>query len=181
MAKMRGERLPANYDGWDFSPGRIFELEVVCRFGSWVHHPSSSLVGSFFLLAVFHHSSFRLTEESVGLALHSVLGSSPSGFHIGCIKPCHFRFSVASKEVGFLISTPKRITIEHFVVYFSSMEGWWSQLEVGVLEVGGGRERLDSSLEKEEVQIRKIYSLCFASLARISSLQALSCVGFACS
>jgi hypothetical protein len=61
------------------------------------------------------------------------------------------------------------------------MEGWWSQLEEGVLEVGGGRELLDSSLQKEEIQIRKICSLCFASSAKISSLQALFYVSFACS
>jgi hypothetical protein len=54
----------------------------------------------------------------VGLALHSVLGGSPRGFHIGSLKPCHFRFSVASKEVGPLITTMKRITTEHFDVYF---------------------------------------------------------------
>jgi hypothetical protein len=72
MAKMGGERSPANYDGWDFRHGRRFESEVVRLFGSLVHHPSSSPVGSFLLLTIFRRSSFRLNEELVGMALHSV-------------------------------------------------------------------------------------------------------------
>jgi hypothetical protein len=114
MAKMGGERPSANYDGWDFRPERRFESAVVHRIGSSVHHPSSSPVGSFFLLAFFRHSFFRLTQDSMGLALHSVLGGSPHGFHIGCIKPCHFHFSVASKEVGLMITAMKRITTVAF-------------------------------------------------------------------
>jgi hypothetical protein len=77
---------------------------------------------AFFLLAVFRRSSFWLTEESVGLALHSILGGSLGGFHLGCIKPCHFHFSVASKEVGFMITAMKRITTAFFDVYFHL---WW--------------------------------------------------------
>jgi hypothetical protein len=118
MAKMGGERPPASFEAWDFCPGRVFEQQVLHRFGTSVHHPSSSPIGSFFLLAVFRRSSFRLTEDSVGMALHSVLGGSPSGYHIGCVRPCHFRFSVASREVGFLIAAKRRITTEFFDVYF---------------------------------------------------------------
>jgi hypothetical protein len=109
----------------DFSPGRRFKSEVFHHFGSSVHHPSSSPHGSFFLLAVFRRSSFRLFEGSVGMALHSVICGSLGGFHIGCVKPCHFHFSrvicgisIASKKVGLMVSSLKRITTTHFDVYF---------------------------------------------------------------
>jgi hypothetical protein len=118
IAKMGEERPSAIFDEWDFRPGRRFEREVFHCFGSLVHHPSSSPHGSFLLLVVFCRSSFRLSEELVGMALHSVLGSSPGGFHISCVKPCHFRFSVASKKVGLLVSSLKRVTTAHFDVYF---------------------------------------------------------------
>jgi hypothetical protein len=118
MAKMGGNRPPADYDSWDFRAGRRFETEMFYRFGSSVHHPSSSVHGSFFLLAVFRRSVFCLTEESVGMAFHSVLGGSSEGFHIRCIKPCHFRFSVASRNVGFLICNLRHITTASFDVYF---------------------------------------------------------------
>ena len=48
---------------WDFSLGKRFEAEVVHKFSSSVHHPSSSPDGSFFLLVVFRRFLFRLTEE----------------------------------------------------------------------------------------------------------------------
>jgi hypothetical protein len=39
-------------------------------------------------------------------------------FHLAFIKPCHFRFSIASKEVGFMITALRRITTKFFDVYF---------------------------------------------------------------
>jgi hypothetical protein len=71
MTKMGGERAPAEYDSWDLSQGRRFEAEILDRF--LVHDPFSSPVSSFFVLAVFRCSSFRLMEDSVGMALHFVL------------------------------------------------------------------------------------------------------------
>jgi hypothetical protein len=55
------------------------------------------------VVVVVFHCSFRLTEESVGMTLHSIIGGSPGGFHLACVKPCHFHLSVASKTVGFLV------------------------------------------------------------------------------
>jgi hypothetical protein len=103
---------------WDFSPGKRFEAEVLHKFSSLVHHPSSSPDGSFFLLVVFRRFLFRLTEDSVALALHCCLGGAPAGFHVTYQSDCHFRFSVASKHVGLLIRSLRRITTAHFDVYF---------------------------------------------------------------
>jgi hypothetical protein len=55
----------------------------------------------------------------VGIALHSVLGGSPSEYHIGFIKPCNFYFSVASRAVGLLKVSEKHITTEFFDVYIN--------------------------------------------------------------
>jgi hypothetical protein len=74
--------------------------------------------GGFQLLAVFLRFTFRLTEASVSLALHSVLGGSPAGFHVTLLKDRHFCFSVASKHVGFEVCNLRRIVTEHFDVYF---------------------------------------------------------------
>ncbi|TVU51359.1 hypothetical protein EJB05_02783, partial [Eragrostis curvula] len=62
---------------WDFSHGKMFQKEVSEWFRLSVHHPSSSLNGSFFLLATFKMFTFRLTEDSVNLALQSCLGGIP--------------------------------------------------------------------------------------------------------
>jgi hypothetical protein len=118
MVKMHGERPPVEYEHRDFKHGRDFEEDILTRLDSSVHHPCSYPSGSFLMLTAFRRSSFRLTEESVSMALHSVIGSSPGGFHIFCIKPCHFQFSVASKAVGFLVRALKRITTKNLNVYF---------------------------------------------------------------
>jgi hypothetical protein len=70
------------------------------------------------MLAVFRRYLFRLTEYSVALALHSCLGGTPAGFHVCFASDRHFRFSVANKHVGYLIRNLKRVTNEHFDVYF---------------------------------------------------------------
>jgi hypothetical protein len=112
------------------------------------HSSSSSPRGAFHLLAVFQWYTFRLTEgfgehcstrgswmrsgwfschlpygSSFPLLggltpLHAVLGCAPAGFHVTFHTDCHFRFSVASRHVGFLIHDLNRITTEHFDVYF---------------------------------------------------------------
>ncbi|TVU13880.1 hypothetical protein EJB05_37312, partial [Eragrostis curvula] len=107
---------------FDNAPGCRFQAEVLDRFRSSVHHPSSSIDGCFFMLAVFCrftmlHFTFRLTEESVSLALHSILGGTPDGFHVHFESDRHFRFSMASKKVGLFIRSVERFTNDFFDLY----------------------------------------------------------------
>jgi hypothetical protein len=61
---------------------------------------------------------FRLTKESVGLALQSCLGGRALDFHVQFLGTNHFRFSVFSKDVGFQIYKPRRVITSMFDVYF---------------------------------------------------------------
>lgn len=70
------------------------------------------------MLVFFRRYLFRLTEDSVAMALHCCLGGSPAGFHVSFENDRHYHFSVANKHVGFLIRNLKRITTVHFDVYF---------------------------------------------------------------
>jgi hypothetical protein len=108
---------------WNFQRGKDFEASIFARFKSPVHHPSSSPRGAFHLLAVFRRYTFRLTESSVSLALHSILGGAPAGFHVTFIRDRHFRFSVSTKQVGFTVSELKRIIsdILMFIFIFGEM------------------------------------------------------------
>ncbi len=57
-------------DNWDFSPGEGFAREVKNRFSSTVHFsPGFSDVRPFKLVVCFSRFNFRLSEESVALAL----------------------------------------------------------------------------------------------------------------
>jgi hypothetical protein len=105
-------------DRLDFDRGLEFQDVVRLRFKSPVHHPYPSLDGSFFLLVTFRRFLFRLTEESVALALQSCLGGRSSDFHVKFLSNNHFRFSVFSKEVGFYVYNLRRVTTSFFDVYF---------------------------------------------------------------
>lgn len=111
------EELARLVSGWDFDTGKRFQDKVLTSLNSSVHHPSSPS-GSFSLLAIFRRYTFRLTVESVSLALHACLGGTPAGFHVSFIRDRHFRFSVSCKQVGFMVCDLKRIITEHFDVYF---------------------------------------------------------------
>lgn len=102
----------------DFDLGLEFQDGIRQCFRSPVHHPFPSPDGSFFLLATFRRFLFRLTEESVGLALESCLGGRASEFHVQFLSTNHFRFSVFSKEVGFAIYKLRRVITSTFDVYF---------------------------------------------------------------
>jgi hypothetical protein len=103
---------------WNFRRGKGFEDCIFSRFRSPIHHPSSSPRGASHLLAVFRRYTFHLTETSVSLALHFVLGGALAGFHVTLLKDWHFCFSVASKFVGCVVCDLKHIVIDQFDVYF---------------------------------------------------------------
>ena len=81
----------------DFDIGLGFQEEIRHRFHAPVHHPFPTPDGSFFLLATFGHFLFRLTEESVALALQSCLGGRATDFHVKFLSTNHFRFSFFPK------------------------------------------------------------------------------------
>ncbi|TVT99299.1 hypothetical protein EJB05_55348, partial [Eragrostis curvula] len=105
-------------DGWDFSHGRDFERKIKNIFGTTVHHNPSSRSRPFFLLAVFRRFTFRLTEDSVSVALQSCLGGSAADLQVTALQDRHFRFAVSSKRVGFAVYDLKMFTGKAFDVYF---------------------------------------------------------------
>lgn len=70
------------------------------------------------MLAVFRRYTFRLNEETGSRALFSVLGGSPTCFHVAAASERHFRFSVASKAVGLLVLELRRVITSFFDIYF---------------------------------------------------------------
>lgn len=105
-------------DRMDFNVGLQFQDEVRRLYKSPVHHPHPNAEGSFFLLVTFRRFLFRLTEDSVSLALQSCLGGRALDFHVKFLSKNHFRFSVFSKEVGFHVYHLRRVICSTFDCYF---------------------------------------------------------------
>jgi hypothetical protein len=106
-------------DRLNFNIGLEFQDEIHHRFHAPVHHPFPTPDGSFFLLTTFWWFLFRLTEESVALALQSCLGGRTSNFHVKFLSTNHFRFLVFSTEVGFQIYRKHRVITSSFDTYFT--------------------------------------------------------------
>jgi hypothetical protein len=127
---------------WNFEKGRDFKDAIFANYRSSVQFPSSSPLGAFHLLVVFHHYTFRLTDASVSMTLHSCLGGMPAHFHVQFLKDCHYRISVASKRVSFAVTDLKCIVTPHFDVYFHLWRDGGCQLAKGVEQMGSGRRSL---------------------------------------
>ena len=110
---------------WDFSPGLAIESQVRAKFGSTVHfsraNPGSSK--EFFLVVSFSSASFKLTEESVALALQSCIGGLASRFRVLQLSDRRFRFSVASNRVGHFIYGLKDRIWPDFICHFHLFHG----------------------------------------------------------
>lgn len=112
------DQLAELVSSWNFKAGDDFQQDILTRFRSPVHHPSSSDHGAFHMLAVFRRYTFRLTDSSVSLALHACLGGTLVGFHVTYLRDRHFRFSVANKHVGFAVHALRRVITDQFDIYF---------------------------------------------------------------
>ena len=108
---------------WDFSPGLAFASQVRRKFGSTVHFSPSPTAKEFFLVVAFSSASFRLSEESVGLALQCCLGGDRSGFKVYKLSDHRFRFSVASSKVGHFIYGLRDRVWPDFVCHFTLFRG----------------------------------------------------------
>ena len=110
---------------WDFSPGLAIESQVRDKFGSTVHFSSANPRSSkeFFLVVSFSSASFKLTEESVALALQSCIGGLASKFRVLQLSDRRFRFSVASNHVGHFIYGLKDRIWPDFICHFHLFHG----------------------------------------------------------
>jgi hypothetical protein len=85
----------------DIEPGKKFIPGARSKFHSTIHPLGKS--NHFLLLVSFAHSKFRLDSVSVGLVLEACLGGSSEDFSVISCGQRTFRFSVASRNVGFMV------------------------------------------------------------------------------
>lgn len=101
----------------DSSHGAHVQAQVWNQFRSPVVSPVLDDPSSFWLLAAFSRSRFKLTEQSVGVILHSILGGSATSFAVLQVEDGIFKFSVI-RPVGLFIYKLNAFECPTFKVFF---------------------------------------------------------------
>lgn len=102
----------------DPSHGTSFSNEVCSIFGLLVCSQTPDDASRFWLVVAFSRSRFRLTEESVGLILQSVLGGSAKLFSVVGIEDQIFKLTVLNRRVGLHVYALKSHSCEFFRLFF---------------------------------------------------------------
>jgi hypothetical protein len=102
--------------GLDFSHGAIFSSNVRKRFGSTMHPLGSS--DHFYMVVSFGRAKFKLTEDSVGIALEASLGGLCDDLMVTQLSERVFWFSVNAKHVGFMVYDLRSFSCAQFKCYF---------------------------------------------------------------
>jgi hypothetical protein len=98
----------------DFSRGIKFEIDIKSKFGHSVNFVPGFQKREFLLVISFGRATFKLNSHTVGLSLQSCFGGIASKFHVVCLKERVFRFSVASRSVGFEIYNSGKLSEKDF-------------------------------------------------------------------
>jgi hypothetical protein len=103
--------------GLDFSPGKSFAKLIHQRFFLLVH--SSIDTAHFTLVVSFGRANFRLSEESVGIALEAAIGGYCGHLKVSLLCERVYSFVVSSKQVGFEIIKKRFYSCQQFKCYFN--------------------------------------------------------------
>lgn len=124
-------------DKWDFSPGVDFASRVWSRFRSPVNSPRSPS-SAFHLVVCFSHFSFRLSVDSVAIALNCCLGGNPNEFRIRHLQNSCYSFWVTDRKVGLWIYSLKPFQNNFFKLHFHLWRNggpdWYREYTQWVLE-----------------------------------------------
>jgi hypothetical protein len=102
--------------GLDFTYGIYFAKHVRKRFLSNVHSSRDS--EHFTLVVSFGRANFRISEDSVGIALEAAIGGFCGSLKVSTLSERVFSFVVSSKQVGFYILNHRYYACPQFKFYF---------------------------------------------------------------
>jgi hypothetical protein len=105
--------------GLNFQPGIRVQAAVQCRYGESTSPASGLDSMDFFLLVSVGRCKYRVSEHSVGLIFQATLGGCVVDFKPLQIVERVFRFSVASKNVGFHIYKLGSFSCDQYQIFFN--------------------------------------------------------------
>ena len=103
----------------NFARGKDFQLSMRQKFGHLVVFSPGFRQREFTLVVSFCRARFRLDCHTVSVTLQSCFGGYPQGFRVLHLKDRSFKFSVASKAVGFEIYNQGRVVEKDFELVFN--------------------------------------------------------------
>lgn len=101
----------------DFSLGRDFEKRIFDKFRHQVNFIGGFRKRPFYLVCSFGRANFKLDFHTVSLALQACFGGNASKFQVKLLQDRTFRFSVASRAVGFEIYNISKFSCNSFVIH----------------------------------------------------------------
>ena len=103
----------------NFARGKDFQHSMRQKFGHPVVFSPGFRQREFTLVVSFCRARFRLDCHTVSITLQSCFGGYPQGFRVLHLKDRMFKFSVASKAVGFEIYNHGWIVEKDFELVFN--------------------------------------------------------------
>lgn len=103
----------------NFSRGKEFQVDMRRKFGHLVVFSPGFRQREFVLVISFARATFRFDQHTVSVVLQSYFGGYPQGFHVQLLKDRSFKFSVASKSVGFEVYNVGHVTEKDFDAVFN--------------------------------------------------------------
>ena len=103
----------------NFARGKDFERSMREKFGHPVVFSPGFSQREFTLVVSFCCARFRLDCHTVSITLQSCFGGYPQGFRAHHLKDRSFKFSVASKAVGFEIYNHGHMVEKDFKLVFN--------------------------------------------------------------
>jgi hypothetical protein len=103
----------------NFNRGVLFDESIQKKFGHVVNFIENHRRREFLMVVSFSRACFRLNTHTVAIALQACFGGSASKFRVHTLRDRTFRFSVASKSVGFEIYNAGKILENDFEISFN--------------------------------------------------------------
>lgn len=103
----------------DLSPEINFQRLVQDHFSSPASFLASPTSREFWLVCSFRRSSIHLNVDSVSWIIQSVLGDFHKDFKVVHLSGWMFRFSVFSKDVGFMVYRLNKFICDSFSIFFA--------------------------------------------------------------
>ena len=115
-----------------FDRGKKFQADMKAKFGHPVVFSPGFRQKEFTMVVSFTRASFRINVHTVSVSLLAMFGGYAQGFRVRFLKDRSYKFSVASRAVGF--ETIMRVKLLRRIL------SWFLTFGTSVARIGNGKK-----------------------------------------